>query len=70
MPKSNSWWVVLDNGTDGTPGVYSTWARCRAEVEQPLGPAIKQNAVFHAFPSWTEVLWYCRGAQVEVPPRR
>ena len=70
MPKSNSWWVVLDNGTDGTTGVFSTWTRCRAEVGQPLGPALNENAVLHAFPSWSEVVWYCHGAQVEVPPRR
>ena len=68
---ANRFYVVLRSNDESPPSVYQSWKNCKNHVlavdHNPPEPAA--CAVFHGFPSWTEVEEYCHGAGVPVPPR-
>ena len=68
--------VVL-RGVDGQSGLYTRWYRHGrfpgaedvVHEDTEIGRTLAHNAVFHSWPSATEVADYCRGAGVAVPER-
>jgi len=72
LPLASRFYVVLRSSDESPPTVYWTWKQCKKHVlrvdHDP--PVLAAGAVFHGFPSLTEVAEYCKGAGVELPPQK
>ena len=72
LPLASRFYVVLRSSDESPPTVYSSWKQCKKHVlavdHNP--PVLAAGAVFHGFPSWTEIAEYCKGAGVELPPHK
>ena len=69
---ATKFYIVLSERTVGglaPPCLFNNSKRTYAHVSDATEDGLLDVAVFHGFPSLTECLEYCRGAQVPLPPR-